>query len=146
MKYNQDEIRKRISDKTFEEMSLKIDDLAAIGRVLSIQDEAYDEQFEGVFKSLKQQREINAEILSTLKELRSDISELKSKVSGLEGKIEELTKTINTTRDNVSHLENKVDCLDRDVQKLKKMNSFVAIALRIAIGVGIALALGFLLF
>ena len=45
-----------ISDKTRKGMVLTIDDLAAIGRLLSLQDNYYDEQFEKLFK---QQENIN---------------------------------------------------------------------------------------
>lgn len=52
MNYTNENIKARLSDKTIGGMTLTIDDLAAIGRVLSIQDDAYDEQFEKIHKKL----------------------------------------------------------------------------------------------
>lgn len=146
MRYNNEEIKKRLSDKTVEGMSLKIDDLAAIGRVLSIQDDAYDEHFEEIDKTLKEQQLINREILATLKELKDDIKDLKTRVAGLETKIGELSGKVDITQGEMEKMSVKVDCLDKDVQRLKKMNSYASIALRIGIGVAIAVAISALLF
>jgi predicted nuclease with TOPRIM domain len=145
-RYTIEEIKARTSEKTFQGMSLKIDDLAAIGRVLSIQDDAYDEQFDQIYKTLKDQQTINKEILSTLKELKGDIKDLKTRVAGLELKIGELSGKVDTTRGEMEKISIKVDCLDKDVQRLKKINSITAIAIRIGIGVAIALGISALLF
>lgn len=145
-RYTIEEIKARTSDKTFQGMSLKIDDLAAIGRVLSIQDDAYDEQFDQIYKALKDQQTTNKEILDSLKELKSDIADLKIKVNGLETKINELGRKVDNTRTEMEGIAIKVDCLDKDVQRLKKINSITAIAIRIGIGVAIALGISALLF
>lgn len=42
-----------ISEKTKKGMSLNSDDLQAIGRLLALQDDAYDEQFEQIFAKLE---------------------------------------------------------------------------------------------
>lgn len=43
-----------LSEQTKKGMTLKIDDLAAIGRLLTLQDDYYDEQFERIFKGLSE--------------------------------------------------------------------------------------------
>lgn len=50
-----------LSEKTREGMSLNIDDLAAIGRLLSLQDLYYDEQFEKIFKAIEKIEKILAD-------------------------------------------------------------------------------------
>ena len=47
-----------ISDKTKQGMTLTIDDLAAIGRLLTLQDNYYDEQFEKIFKAVDEVQKI----------------------------------------------------------------------------------------
>ena len=106
-----------ISDKTRAGMTLTIDDLAAIGRLLTLQDDAYDEQFEKLFFEIR--------------ELREEVKLLKDSVAKLTVKVD--------------CIDSEVDELREEVERLKKLNSFGAIVLRIAIGVGIALGLGWAL-
>lgn len=73
-----------ISEKTKAGMSLNIDDLAAIGRLLSLQDNAYEEQFE--------------QILTSIGELRKDVNELKAKV-------QEITKVVDCVKLDVEKLK-----------------------------------------
>jgi hypothetical protein len=73
-----------ISEKTKAGMSLNIDDLAAIGRLLSLQDDAYEEQFEQILKSIG--------------ELRKDVNELKLKV-------QEITKVVDCVKIDVEKLK-----------------------------------------
>lgn len=138
-RYSVDEILIRLSDKTKEGMNINIDALAAFGRVLSIQDDAYEERFEGIERFMHDQILINKEILSTLKELKGDILDLKVKVAGLDTKIGELSKIVNATAGQVDQLKEKVDCLDKDVAKLKRATSVTAVIIKIAIGIAIAI-------
>jgi len=73
-----------ISEKTKAGMSLNIDDLAAIGRLLSLQDNAYEEQFDA--------------ILDSIKELRKDVNDLKLKV-------QEITKVVDCVKLDVEKLK-----------------------------------------
>ena len=73
-----------ISEKTKAGMSLNIDDLAAIGRLLSLQDNAYEQTFD--------------EILDAIKELRKDVNELKAKV-------QEITKVVDCVKLDVEKLK-----------------------------------------
>lgn len=140
-KYSDNEILARLSAKTRAGMSVNIDDLGAIGRVLSIKDDADEERFEAIEKFMKDQVDINKEILSTLRELKDDILELNIKVAGLDTKIGELSGIVNATAGMVDKLKAKVDCVEKDVQKLKRINSTWYILLRI----GIAIAAGVLI-
>lgn len=145
-RYSVDEILIRLSDKTKQGMNINIDALAAFGRVLSIQDDAYEERFEGIEMFMRDQVLINKEILSALKELKGDILELNVKVAGLDTKIVELSKNVNAISGQVSKLKEKVDCLDRDVEKLKRATSITAVMIKIAIGIGIAIPIIGLIF
>ena len=138
-RYSVDEILIRLSDKTKEGMNINIDALAAFGRVLSIQDDAYEERFEGIERFMHDQILINKEILSTLKELKGDILDLKVKVAGLDTKIGELSKIVNATAGQVDQLKEKVDCLDKDVERLKRATSITATIIKIAIGIAVAI-------
>jgi hypothetical protein len=72
-----------ISEHTRKGMSLNIDDIAAIGRLLILQDDAYDERFDDLSKEIRK--------------LSSEIAELK-------GQIKEITKTVDITRKEVDRL------------------------------------------
>jgi len=56
-----------LSDKTKAGMTLTIDDLAAIGRLLTLQDDYYEEQFNKIFKGMN---EINKILKDHEKRLR----------------------------------------------------------------------------
>ena len=102
-----------ISDMTRKGMSLNIDDLAAIGRLLSLQDNAYDEQFEKLFESIK--------------ELSKEVHELREEVNDLKVKVQEITCAVDSTR--------------ADVDRLKQLNSFVYYFFRVTIGVALGYVL-----
>jgi hypothetical protein len=121
-----------ISEKTRAGMSINIDDLGAIGRMLSLQDDAYDERFEKMFELQAKQSESINFILNTVVELKSDICELKGKVTGLEVQIRQITTAVDSTK-----LE--VDNIKREVDRLKVLNTAWVIVLRILAGVGLAL-------
>jgi septal ring factor EnvC (AmiA/AmiB activator) len=123
-----------ISEQTRAGMSLNIDDLGAIGRLLSLQDDAYDEQFDKIFNAIEKQNETIFSILQTVVELRVDIGELKDKVSGLEAQITQITTAVDSTKEEVNDIK-------QDLEKLKKLNSPIVIALRILAGVATALGL-----
>ena len=106
-----------LSDKTRQGMSLNIDDLAAIGRLLTLQDDAYDERFEELeakFDSL----------LSEIKELKEDINDLREEVKCL-------GKTVDHTKDEIAEIRLEVD-------RLKRSNNIWAYAMIIAVGVAAA--------
>jgi chromosome segregation ATPase len=123
-----------ISEKTRKGMTLKIDDLGAIGRMLSLQDNAYDEQFDKLFKLMDSQQMAIMTILETLKELKTDVDELKNKVGSLETKIGEVSKEVKCTKDEMETLAQKVS-------KLERLNTIWSIAVRIGVGIVIALGL-----
>lgn len=74
-----------ISDQTRKGMTLNVNDLAAIGRLLSLQDNVYDEQFEEINKALKvinrnissMKREF-AKLCDALTETQEELDELKA--------------------------------------------------------------------
>lgn len=110
-----------LSDKTVKGMSLNIDDLAAIGRLLSLQDNVYDEQFDKILDLLKEQS-------LELKELRKEVNELKEQVKDLKNQLAEITKTVDVTK-------NEVDDIKKDIAKLKRSDSIWSHILRIGIGI-----------
>jgi chromosome segregation ATPase len=130
-----------ISAETKKKMTLNIDDLAAIGRVLSLQDNVYDEQFEGITKLLHQQALFQEEqtkltrfVLDELKSLKIDVSALSDKVDSLEKKIGEIaTETDNTKKE--------VAALKVEVAQLQKDHTLWNIIVKIGIGIGIGLGL-----
>jgi FtsZ-binding cell division protein ZapB len=130
-----------LSEKTRAGMSLNIDDLAGIGRVLSLQDNAYDEQFEKLNTRydtllvllIKQDESIKF-ILDTVVELKANINELKDKVSGLEVQMGQITTAVDSTVIEVNEIK-------QEVTKLKKLNSPLVIFIRIMAGVATALGL-----
>jgi chromosome segregation ATPase len=123
-----------ISEKTRAGMSINIDDLGAIGRMLSLQDDAYDERFEKMFELQTKQSESINFILNTVVELKSDIYELKGKVTGLEVQIRQITTAVDSTKIEVNSLR-------REVERLKVLNTGWIIILRIVAGVAAALGL-----
>jgi septal ring factor EnvC (AmiA/AmiB activator) len=123
-----------ISEQTRAGMSLNIDDLGAIGRLLSLQDDAYDEQFEKIFNAIEKQNDTIFSILQTVVELKVDIGELKDKVSGLEAQITQITTAVDCTKV-------EVDEIKREVEKLKKLNTPWVIIIRILGAVATALGL-----
>ena len=94
-----------ISEETKRGMSLTIDDLAAICRVLSLQDDVYDEQFEKTNKLLC--AAVNG------------ISALRSEVSNLEDMIHELALRINKLEEKIDEINVVVDVNKRDIETLK---------------------------
>ena len=130
-----------ISEATKKGMSLNIDDLAAVGRMLSLQDNAYDEQFEGLEKLMKRQAQsidslldVVKELHSEVKALREEVGDIKRQVAGLEKKIGEITKKVDVTQKEVGGLV-------IDVKRLKVINSFQYYALRVAVAVVITLSI-----
>ena len=129
-----------ISEKTRKGMTLKIDDLGAIGRMLSLQDNAYDEQFDKLFKLMDSQQIAITTILEVVQELKKDVDDLKIKVMSLENKIGEVSREVKCTKGEIEVLEVKVKTLSNDIEKLKKVNTLGAYIVRavIASAVGIS--------
>ena len=121
-----------LSEKTVKGMSLNIDDLAAIGRLLSLQDNVYDEMFEKVLQSLADQA-------IEIKALRTEVGELRKEVDALSVQVSKLTITVDKT-------EREVDVLIKDVEKLKRANTIIAHAIRIGIGIIVGLGIVRLLY
>ena len=107
-KYDYDKLP--ISDETKKGMSLNINDLGAIGRMLSLQDDVYDEQF----TSLTEKIDL----------LLLGISGLKEDVANLKKQLDDMTIVVECTKKDVGELAVEVD-------KLKKLNSFRAIIIRV---------------
>lgn len=107
-KYDYDKLP--ISDETKKGMSLNINDLGAIGRMLSLQDDVYDEQF----TSLTEKIDL----------LLLGISGLKEDVANLKKQLDEMAIVVECTKKDVGELAVEVD-------KLKKLNSFRAIIIRV---------------
>ena len=116
-----------LSEKTVKGMSLNIDDLAAIGRLLSLQDNVYDEQFEKILDLLKDQA-------IEIKELRKEVNELKDQVAALKDQIAEITQTVDVTKDEVEEIK-------KDVARLKKSDAVWSHAIRIGIGILVGIGL-----
>jgi hypothetical protein len=110
-----------------------IQTIGAIGRMLSLQDDVYDEQFEKILRALEGQSLATREILTTITQLKDDVGDLKVEVIDLKKKIGELTTIVFSTRDEVAILK-------EEVEKLKKKNNIWAYSERIAIGAAIAAA------
>jgi len=107
-KYDYDKLP--ISDETKKGMSLNINDLGAIGRMLSLQDDVYDEQF----TSLTEKIDL----------LLLGISGLKEDVANLKKQLDDMAIVVECTKKDVGALAVEVD-------KLKKLNSFRAIIIRV---------------
>lgn len=110
-----------ISDKTKEGMRLTIDDLGAISRLLTLQDDAYDEQFQSIKDLLLWQKESIVTIVEAIKEIRTDIHDLKAKVNELDNKIGQVKAEVICTKDELATVKNDLDKLKSDVEKLKKL-------------------------
>lgn len=107
-KYDYDKLP--ISDETKKGMSLNINDLGAIGRMLSLQDDVYDERFTVLTEKIDL--------------LLLGISGLKEDVANLKKQLDEMAIVVECTKKDVGELAVEVD-------KLKKLNSFRAIIIRV---------------
>ena len=107
-KYDYDKLP--ISDETKKGMSLNINDVGAIGRMLSLQDDVYDEQF----TSLTEKIDL----------LLLGINDLKLDVANLKKQLDDMAIVVECTKKDVGGLAVEVD-------KLKKLNSFRAIIIRV---------------
>ena len=107
-KYDYDKLP--ISDETKKGMSLNINDLGAIGRMLSLQDDVYDERFTALTEKIDL--------------LLLGISGLKEDVANLKKQLDEMAIVVECTKKDVGELAVEVD-------KLKKLNSFRAIIIRV---------------
>lgn len=138
-----------ISEKTREGLSSdNINTLGAIGRMLSLQDDVYEERFEKLNRVLINQADFTNQIILEVKEIRKDnqlladaiislkddVSHLANKINNLDIKITEINKTVDCTRI-------EVDELKKDVYILKKHDTWYSHAIRIAAGIGIGLIL-----
>ena len=130
-----------ISDVTRQNMTMNSDDLQAIGRLLTLQDLVYDEEFASIKEALNFQREAYLVILDGMKELKGAIQSLQTDIEGIKKDIgnlkidlDKVTKTVDCTKDEVA-------VLIKDVEQLKFTNCLPMIAFRIAIGVGLGLLL-----
>ena len=72
-----------LSEQTKKGMTLTIDDLAAIGRLLSLQDNVYEEEFKRLNKRLDSIERKQESILKTLKDHEIRIKCLEEKVQKL---------------------------------------------------------------
>lgn len=72
-----------LSEQTKKGMTLTIDDLAAIGRLLSLQDNVYEEEFKRLNKRLDSIERKQESILKTLKDHEIRIKCLEEKVQRL---------------------------------------------------------------
>lgn len=102
-----------ISKETLDGAHLNNNDIHILCRTLSMWGLAYEEQFE-------EQGELLKEICDEVKELRKEVNEIKVQVK--------------CTQEEVADIR-------EDVERLKKLNSFSSILIRIGIGVAIALGL-----
>jgi archaellum component FlaC len=102
-----------ISDQTKRGMSLNIDDLGAIGRMLSLQDLVYDEQFEKIAKLIDKQSAIMLQVLTELGEVKSDIKDIKKEIV-------ELRSDQNHLREDVGDLADRVGVVEKEVELIKK--------------------------
>jgi chromosome segregation ATPase len=148
-RYSVEEIKLRISPLTFKGMTKNIDDLAAFGRVLSIKDDADEEQFNKIMSLLDNQRIATDAVLETIKAIRREILDLKIDVLDLKKDIKDLKQDVTGLKIRVGEITDVVDCtrneikiLTKDVEQLKKLNSTLAYVIRI--GIGIAAGLGIL--
>ena len=107
-KYDYDKLP--ISDETKKGMSLNINDLGAIGRMLSLQDDVYDEQF--------------MTLTGKIDLLLLGINDLKLDVANLKKQLDDMAIVVECTKKDVGELAVEVD-------KLKKLNSFRAIIIRV---------------
>jgi len=126
---------------TKDPMTMQIGDHKFICKIFDDQDKtiksfvlnAYEQSLlklaETVKILLKEEREINETahlaILLEIKNLRDEVKELR-------GEVKELSGTVDCTKREVVEIK-------RDVERLKKLNSMVVIAIRIVIGVIVAI-------
>lgn len=80
------DVKKRIKSKKTSDIAA-IDLLHTIGRMMSMQDDAYDEQFDNVFKYLN-------EIINKIDVLNDCITELKNELNITKSDVEELQSNV----------------------------------------------------
>jgi len=80
------DVKKRIKSKKTSDIAA-IDLLHIIGRMMSMQDDAYDEQFDNVFKYLN-------EIINKIDVLNDCITELKNELNITKSDVEELQSNV----------------------------------------------------
>ena len=95
-----------LSDATKKGMSLNIDDLGAFGRVLSLQDDVYDERFESLEKLIRAQAQSVNSLIILVKELCSEVKILKKEVMNI--------------KEDVTRLDNQLRLVIKDVEILKE--------------------------
>lgn len=113
-----------------------INHLSAVGRMLSLQDLVYEEQFQQI--SATQQI-----ILDTVNALRSQISELRSEVKELRKEIMVLKDDTEANKLEISKLWGTVNSIKGDVEKVKNRTNWWVWVLRglfwVALGFSIVL-------
>jgi len=97
-----------ISKKTRAGMSLNIDDLGAISRLLSLQDDVYDEQFEKLFKLLDTQSIAIMSIVETLKEVKADLELLKTQVKDTQTELNDLIIRVDVLEADLDGIKDKL--------------------------------------
>ena len=103
-----------LSEQTKKGMTLNIDDLGAIGRMLSLQDEAYDSQFSKMFSTLDTMNIAIITIVENLREIKNDVKELKKQVGEIQSKV--ACHDIDIRRLSVKVLE-----IEKDISVIKEM-------------------------
>jgi hypothetical protein len=120
-----------ITEQTRKGMSLNIDDLGAISRLLMLQDDVYEERFTKLEQLLDRQNQlISTQVLLT-EGLVEEVKSLKTVVQSLEIRINDIANRLESTN-------NEVEVLKKQVEWLKIMNSWWALVIRIGIAVATA--------
>ena len=112
----------RVSDITKGGMTLTIDDLKYLQRMLSLQDDCFEIQLEtlkndvttSLARVIMQQNEV---VLSKLAKIHSDIEEIKIEIAEIKSDVVDIYKEINLLNKRVTKLEKEIIILEKRVAK-----------------------------
>jgi chromosome segregation ATPase len=103
-----------ISDQTKRGMSLNIDDLGAIGRMLSLQDLVYDERF------TQQDETIKKEITAFREALKEDLDTILSQVRSMAVSLGEVRTSVKAMRKDINVLKSEFQAIKNEVGDLNE--------------------------
>ena len=124
MRYEYDKIP--ISEETKKGMTLNINDLGAIGRMLAMQDAAYDEQFEALTEMNKVVKESLDVILSQVRSMAVTINEVKAAMKAMKKDVNVLKQEFNAIKNEVADINVRLSEVECEVLKIKEKQGLQA--------------------
>jgi chromosome segregation ATPase len=124
MRYEYDKIP--ISEETKKGMTLNINDLGAIGRMLAMQDAAYDEQFEALTEMNKVVKDSLDVILSQVRSMAVTINEVKAAMKAMKKDVNVLKQEFNAIKNEVADINVRLSEVECEVLKIKEKQGLQA--------------------